>query len=77
MDPRSPWVPPLGPVGSPVAMGNSTKGDLYTYIHPPRAYFYDSSGDHLQNLVGPNTMKCAGYEEKVQADLRRDLIITC
>ena len=29
LDPRSRWVPPLGPVGSP----DSTKGDLYTYIH--------------------------------------------
>ena len=33
MDPRSQWVPPLCPVGSPGSMGNSTKGDLYTYIH--------------------------------------------
>ena len=31
-DPRSRWVPPLGPVGSPGFMNNSTKGDLYTYI---------------------------------------------
>ena len=33
MDPRARWVPPLGPVGTPDPMGNSTKGDLYTYIH--------------------------------------------
>ena len=33
LDPRSRWVPPLGPVGPPLAMGNSTKGNLYTYIH--------------------------------------------
>ena len=28
----SPW--PLGPVGTPDTMGISTKGTLYTYIHP-------------------------------------------
>ena len=32
LDPRSRCVPPLGPVGLPVSMGNSTKGNLYTYI---------------------------------------------
>ena len=32
LDPRSRWVPPLGPVGTPDPMGISTKGDLYTYI---------------------------------------------
>ena len=39
LDPRSRWVPPQGPVGAPVAMGNSTKGSLYTNI--------------LQNLKSP------------------------
>ena len=33
LEPRARWVPPLGPVGPPLSMGNSTKGDLYTYIH--------------------------------------------
>ena len=33
LDPQSRWVPPLGAVGSPDSMGNSIKGDLYTYVH--------------------------------------------
>ena len=36
LDPQSRWIPPLGPVGLPNSMGNSMKGDLYTYIHPSR-----------------------------------------